>query len=96
MKEKVESRFGHHPDPVTDFCVEVQHLMWLNHDVKVGRLGADPDELYDRVSNALDFNVGGDKNAAAAKAVLRRISLAIMTRLGEEVENGAGNGPKNG
>ena len=68
-------RFGHHPDPAADFCVEVEVLEGLVYEVGVGL--ADYEEIFDRVSKALDFRVGGDSHAVAAKQILRRVASEL-------------------
>lgn len=64
MEEKL-GRFGHHPDPVTDFCVEVESLYGMAYDRQT-KFGAHPD-FHGRFDRALDFRVGGDPVAVAAK-----------------------------
>ena len=69
------ARFGHHPEPAIDFCVEVEALHGLAYEVGVGL--ADRDVLYRRVSAALDFRVGGDAHAVAARGLLRKVGKII-------------------
>jgi hypothetical protein len=68
-------RFGHHPDPAIDFCVEVEIIEneWLN--IQIGFENGTPtkDELSKRMEKAMDFRVGGDLNAISAKSLLRSI-----------------------
>lgn len=68
-------RFGHHPHPAVDFCMEVQVLegvaIDLAHDVD---RGIAPPEFHERVLRAIDFRVGGDPDAVAAKGILRVIA----------------------
>lgn len=42
-------KFGHHPDPVVDFEVEVDALTGMDHDVRVGV--ADADEFIRRMTS---------------------------------------------
>lgn len=81
MTEKL-GRFDHHPDPAIDFCVEVETLEneWLN--TKIGFMNGTPplDALRRRVDKAMDFRVGGDLNAIAAKSLLRRIDGEMGAR----------------
>lgn len=65
-------RFGHHPDPAIDFCVEVDYLKGMQYDVGCRR--ASEAEFNDRVARAMEFRVGGDQHAIAAKAVLREMA----------------------
>lgn len=75
----MDGRFGHHPDPACDFCIEVETLEGMLFDAKHG-IAADvggpplavPDVLA-RIRRAMDFRVGGDPIAVQAKAVLRRL-----------------------
>jgi hypothetical protein len=64
-------KFGHHPDPAIDFCVEVDALTGMAHDVHCGL--ANETEYVVRLDRALAFNVGGDPHAVAAKANLREL-----------------------
>ncbi|HAU75600.1 MAG TPA: hypothetical protein DCW88_08710, partial [Agrobacterium sp.] len=81
--EKV-GRFGHHPEPAIDFCIEVEALEGHLFDAKhgIGKPGHEPrridDEFRRRVSSAMDFIVGGDQIAIAAKATLRSISAQVQ------------------
>jgi hypothetical protein len=72
-------RFGHHPDPAIDFCVEVEIIEneWLNN--RIGFENGTPliDELRARLDKALSFIVGGDLNAISAKAALRRVDAEM-------------------
>lgn len=65
-------RFGHHPDPAIDFCVEVEELESIDFDRSHG-LG-DQSGFTARLERALDFRVGGDLNAINAKFLLRDIA----------------------
>lgn len=64
-------RFGHHPDPATDFCVEVDALIGMAADFEAG-LGTRGD-LLERIARAMQFQVGGDDRAVAAKSALREL-----------------------
>ncbi len=72
-------RFGHHPNPAIDFCVEVETLEseWLN--VQIGFENGTPSksELAVRIARAMEFRVGGDLNAIIAKSLLRRIEAEV-------------------
>ena len=61
--------FGHHPDPATDFCVEVDAIEGLVYEARVGMIPRKPVE--DRIFKAMQFRVGGDPDAVAAKGNLR-------------------------
>ena len=76
-------RFGHHPDPATDFCEEVTHLESIVTDKELG-LRADEEVPIERIARAMTFRVGGDVFSVGAKAHLRDIegrakALATLT-----------------
>jgi hypothetical protein len=73
MQEQI-GRFGHHPDPAIDFCVEVEAIEGMVCDVRAG-LETQAD-LDSRITRAMTFRVGGDQWAVNAKALLRRIEAA--------------------
>ncbi len=87
--EKV-GRFGHHHEPAIDFCIEVEALEGHLFDAKhgIGKPGHEQrridDEFRRRVSSAMDFIVGGDQIAIAAKATLRSISAQVQDVAGLE------------
>ena len=65
-------KFGHHLDPAIDFCVEVEELQGMACNRKIG---FDPEPtLDDRVFRAMQFRVGGDECAVAAKSALRELN----------------------
>lgn len=76
-------RFGHHPDPANDFCIEVEAIEGMAYDVSVGLDGSDDYELYCRIHEAMSFRVGGDEIAVRAKQRLRDI---WKVRLAAKVE----------
>lgn len=67
-------RFGHHPDPAIDFCVEVDAIEGLIADCKAGLVAFT--EVEDRTGKALRFNVGGVERAVMAKDRLRAMIVA--------------------
>lgn len=67
------ARFGHHPDPAIDFCVEVEEIDAIHYDVRTGIAKDKEDERNRRISRAMSFRVGGDEKAVAAKDRLRVI-----------------------
>ena len=71
-------RFGHHPAPAIDFCVEVDEIAGLVHDAKMKLV--DAREVDRRIFRAMMFRVGGDQYAVAAKAALRELERAHGTR----------------
>lgn len=77
MAEEKLGRFGHHPNPADDFCVEVDIIEGLAFDVVHGIWG-DPHGIRGRISRAMEFVVGGDQIAIAAKNSLRLIETAIV------------------
>lgn len=73
-------RFGHHPDPATDFCIEVECIEGEAYEVSVGMI--DAASIAPRIERALSFTVGGDVGAVAAKATLRGCATEIAARIG--------------
>lgn len=69
-------RFGHHPDPAIDFCVEVDHLTALHFDACNEM--ADWEVTKERIAFAMEFNVGGDLHAIQAKDSLRRLEQSML------------------
>lgn len=68
-------RFGHHPDPAIDFCVEVEEIQAMACNRKIG---FDPEPTLDRrIDQAMQFRVGGDPIAVAAKGMLRDVEREI-------------------
>jgi len=66
-------RFGHHPDPAVDFCVEVDAIEGMVADLGAG-IG-DWKIVKLRIAKALQFNVGGVEAAVNAKACLRKLGV---------------------
>lgn len=68
-------RFGHHPDPAIDFCVEVEVIEGEAANISVGFTNGTPSvgDLLKRAERALEFRVGGDLNCIDAKQTLRRV-----------------------
>jgi len=64
--------FGHHPDPAVDFCLEVEAIENEAVDQKAGM--PPRFSVAERAARALQFRVGGDPRAIAAKAALRAIA----------------------
>lgn len=78
-------RFGHHPDPAIDYCIEVEAIEGYYFDAThgIGKPSEGPRKIDDtfrnRVEHALDFIVGGDLNAIAAKSIVRRVHAELAT-----------------
>lgn len=70
-------KFGHHPDPANDFCIEVEELQAIAADKAFGISNPDADGLESRVVRALQFNVGGDEIAVNAKHELRLVAETL-------------------
>jgi hypothetical protein len=68
-------RFGHHPDPATDFAVEVDEIEGMVADVKAGL--EKPKAVDDRLFKAMQFRVGGTVLAVAAKQALRQAAADL-------------------
>ena len=66
-------RFGHHPDPATDFEVEVQDLEAEAVNYRIGFQPMPREVLFGRIDRAMDFRVGGVESAVLAKSVLREL-----------------------
>lgn len=74
MSEKL-GRFDHHPDPAIDFEVEVEELIGMAYN---RRVGFDPEpDLDRRVERAMQFSVGGVPSCVSAKAELRKIDVEL-------------------
>lgn len=73
-------RFGHHPDPAIDFCVEVEELIAILADRKLGVANPDNAGLDARVEKAMKFRVGGDPGAVRAKDMLREVEEEIQRK----------------
>ena len=69
-------KFGHHPDPACDFCVEVEELQAMAYN---RRIGFDPEATLDaRIDRAMMFRVGGDQIAISAKGILRVVEKEVV------------------
>jgi hypothetical protein len=71
-------RFGWHPDPAIDFCIEVETLQSRMHGAEHGlsKPGEKPETIADvavDIERAMWFRVGGDLGAIDAKHLLRRL-----------------------
>lgn len=79
-------RFGHHPDPAIDFCIEVEKLQSRLFDAKccLSKPGTTPETvaavLHD-IKKAMDFRVGGDEGAVNAKHTLRALEADAIAAL---------------
>lgn len=71
-------RFGHHPDPVVDFCTEVDAIDGMFADLVAGL--ETQQVVRNRVDRALEFKVGGDAHAVRAKRCLRHIDARLQAR----------------
>lgn len=66
-------RFDHHPDPATDFEIEVQDLEAEAYNHRVGFQPLPRDALYRRIDHAMNFRVGGVPSCVEAKTQLREL-----------------------
>jgi hypothetical protein len=73
--ERSLGRFDHHPDPAIDFCIEVDCIEGIAFDV--AHQLESRELLVQRLTRALDFKVGGDQNAVAAKQRLRVLAQQL-------------------
>jgi hypothetical protein len=71
--------FGHHPDPAIDFCFETESIANEWGNLKIDFLNRTPrmSEVETRLSKALSFDVGADRNAMGAKSILRKIEAEM-------------------
>jgi hypothetical protein len=68
-------RYGHHPDRVMDFCIEVDCCEGLVADVQADF--ATYDDVCERFTRAREFIAGVDEYAINAKAALNRATDAL-------------------
>lgn len=73
-------RFNHHPNPATDFCVEVETILALEFDATHNLDGVKIDDVLKRIDAAMDFRVGGDAHAVRAKQTLREIEARLRPK----------------
>lgn len=75
MDAETLGRFGHHPDPADDFCIEVECLQgeWENH--KTGFMNGTPsrDEVKARVFRAMTAGPFITERCLNAKGILRQV-----------------------
>jgi len=69
------ARFGHHPSPAVDYCIEVDQIMAIAYDCKTGL--ASSIELRARFTTAISFVPGGDLFCILAKNQLRLLGLEL-------------------
>ncbi|MGO8093171.1 hypothetical protein [Rhizobium leguminosarum] len=76
MHDEKLGRFGHHPDPAIDFEVEVETIQGSLYDATHGvDHSTTIDEIRKRIAKAMEFSVGGDAGAVAAKQMLRGLEM---------------------
>lgn len=78
-------RFQHHPDPATDFGIEVEKLESRLDQAQRGmaKPGQAPEtrtQILTAIQNAMSFQVGGDAGAVDAKALLRSLEDRAVSR----------------
>jgi len=82
MESEMENlgRYGHHPDPLIDFCVEVECIESLELDVRLGF--EKRTQVIERCQRAMEFR-GVSPEFQNAKAILRKLDmhlrLAVVT-----------------
>lgn len=79
-------RFGRHPDPAIDFCIEVETLQSRLFDAQNGlsKPGEQPEmvaAVAEYIAKAMEFRVGGDPGAVGAKAILRELEAQAQSAL---------------
>ncbi|WP_146038755.1 hypothetical protein, partial [Paracoccus sp. SY] len=85
-------RFGRHPDPAIDFCIQVETLESRLHQAmhSLCKPGDEPETVQTvlaAIERALEFRVGGDEGAVKAKAVLRDLERQARSTLAPAVPN---------
>lgn len=87
LSDKAEGlgRFGHHPDPAIDFCIEVETLESRLHQAENGlcKPGDKPETItavLSDIQRAMAFTVGGDPGSVRAKAILRELEKRALGR----------------
>jgi len=68
-------RYDHHPDPAIAFEVEIDIIEGMVADVLAGQ--STKQEVINRMQRAMQFRVGGDARAVAAKDRLRALLVAV-------------------
>lgn len=68
-------KFDHHPDPAIGFCIEVEEIIAMAYNRRVG-FDSEP-TLDARIERAMMFRVGGDQGCIDAKATLREIEREV-------------------
>ena len=68
-------RFGHHPIPADDFCIEIDAIEGMIADYRAGLCGRSA--IVERIRRAAEFRVGGDPYAVAAKDRLRALQITL-------------------
>jgi hypothetical protein len=79
MEAVALGEFDHHPDPAVDFCIEVEEIVAQHWNLTHGLHAPTAWQLGNRVRRAMDFRVGGDPSAVAAKDQLREIEKALAS-----------------
>jgi len=69
-------RFNHHDNPAIDFEIEVEELIGMVYNRKIG-FATEP-TLDTRLFKAMQFRVGGDLGAIKAKAILRELERSVV------------------
>lgn len=85
------ARFGHHPEPAIDFCIEVESLESIVADKRLG-LRTDEEWPHERIAKAMEFRVGADENCVVAKQALRKLEDSLRTEGGKQSSHTAGEG----
>lgn len=75
-------RFGWHPEPATDFLVEVDYIAQLVLEKSIGYPDSQDgkpiqSEIESRIFKAMGFNVGGDEACVVAKEKLRNLEAEV-------------------
>lgn len=72
------ARFGHHPDPVIDFCVEVEAFEGILFDIEHEIQTITP-ELLSRMDKAMAFHPFLNPGAINAKGILRELDRKLTS-----------------
>lgn len=79
-------RFGHHPDPAVDFCIEVDEIEAEVKNHAIGFVNGTPslEQIQTRIFKAMGFRVGGYEWSVRAKNRLREIEAALSALRGSK------------
>jgi hypothetical protein len=76
QSESQIAKFGHHPDPDIDYCIEADYIIGEWYSLKASHAYETPLRavVEGRIAEALKVNVVGTQHALGAKTILRKIA----------------------